>query len=1052
MADGLSAAASIVGIVAAAVQSIQILSATIDAIKDAPDTIRNVKLDLQAVGSVLRSLEEICRNDNIRIVLDAEVKFAVENCSKVCTAFQNHLRRWVRHSGDGEASTIDRWRVALFGQERIRTLRGQLNDCKSTLTVALSTATTITMIRQESLIREMKSMMLNENQELKEQADKCRSVLLLTDPYVDREKLISIKGKRVTATCEWLCETETYQSWLYDSPRLLWISGGPGKGKTMLSIYLTEELERRTRNFGEPDLIFFFCSHQDENRNTAVSIVRGLVCQIIEKRPMLAKHVLPYLETRETEQKTLKSFEGLWIIFRKLVQDPELGSIFCVLDGLDECDDDTFRKLLSRLVDIFSGEDIQQVVQTFRLVIISRDLPALHGSTQLKLDPDNDEQVDTDIGRYISSRVNYLSRIEGFNAKRSRLIQKRLLERAEGTFLWVGFVMNELSHKKTMVEVEDALQDFPIGLYAIYQIEESRRSKISRILQWVTLAGRPLTLKEIAAAVDIKSSDLVPAEQAVRDHIALCGLFHKIEEQEVRLVHQSAREYLLRNELDNDIVLEEFRIKPEETHFEIARICLDCLSHSPFESAPMDLNNELSLLDFPLVKYATMHWPDHARKSSAFAGELVHLSGSLLEKDSKIRDNWWKTYYEGTWDSPKALPQLHMACYLGIEPWVQSILPKKGWFSRIYSSVDSKDNDDRTPLPWAARNGHEGVVSLLIQHGAYPDTQDRLGWTPLSWAVWNGHMAVVKLLLDTGRVDVDMKDPQGWTPLAWATDNGHEAVVKLLLATGKVDVDSRDKQGRTPLSWTAEHGHKGVVQLLIQYGADINSSDQDGLTPIAFAAQYGNGAIVSLLIEHGASLDFSADTASMSLAWAAEYGNEELASSLIQRSARIDAKDERGWTPLTLAAQYRHEKLASMLIRRGASVHLPGPDGATPLLQAAQRGHGELASLLVQHGAYVNSMDQEGHTTLVWAAYYNDESLASLLIQRGANLNPTDQGGWTPLAWAAYYGSEAVARVLLETGKFDVNIKDQDGRTVLWWATEHKHKALADLLRLYNAT
>ena len=140
MADGLGAAASVVGIVAAAVQSVQFLSATIDNIKDAPDTIRNINLDLRAVEPVLRKLDTASQSDGLQIVLNAEVKSAVENCNRACTDFKMLLSGWMKHSTEEKIFWADRWRVGLFGQERIKTFKAQLSDCKSTLNVALQTA------------------------------------------------------------------------------------------------------------------------------------------------------------------------------------------------------------------------------------------------------------------------------------------------------------------------------------------------------------------------------------------------------------------------------------------------------------------------------------------------------------------------------------------------------------------------------------------------------------------------------------------------------------------------------------------------------------------------------------------------------------------------------------------------------------------------------------------------------------------------------------------------------------------------------------------------
>jgi hypothetical protein len=84
----------------------------------------------------------------------------------------------------------------------------------------------------------------------------------------------------------------------------------------------------------------------------------------------------------------------------------------------------------------------------------------------------------------------------------------------------------------------------------------------------------------------------------------------------------------------------------------------------------------------------------------------------------------------------------------------------------------------------------------------------------LSWAAYNGHEAVVRLLLTRVDVETDSKDKGGRTPLSWAAERGHEAVVELLLARADVEADSKDEGGRTPLWWAIEGGHEAVVKLL----------------------------------------------------------------------------------------------------------------------------------------------------------------------------------------------------------------------------------------------
>jgi ankyrin repeat protein len=90
-----------------------------------------------------------------------------------------------------------------------------------------------------------------------------------------------------------------------------------------------------------------------------------------------------------------------------------------------------------------------------------------------------------------------------------------------------------------------------------------------------------------------------------------------------------------------------------------------------------------------------------------------------------------------------------------------------------------------------AQGGRHGTCKVDV------DAKDGDGRTPLCWAAHNGHEAIVRLLVATSKVDVNVKDADGRTPLSWAAENGRASVVKLLLTVEGVNVNSKDNNGRT---------------------------------------------------------------------------------------------------------------------------------------------------------------------------------------------------------------------------------------------------------------
>jgi ankyrin repeat protein len=113
----------------------------------------------------------------------------------------------------------------------------------------------------------------------------------------------------------------------------------------------------------------------------------------------------------------------------------------------------------------------------------------------------------------------------------------------------------------------------------------------------------------------------------------------------------------------------------------------------------------------------------------------------------------------------------------------------------------------------AEAESHETAL-LLLEWGVVVEAMDEDEWTPLMWAAGEGREVVAELLLEWGPA-VEVTDEGGRTPLLCAAEKGHKAVVKLLLARDSVDLDFKDFNDQTPLSRVAEKGHKAVVKLVL---------------------------------------------------------------------------------------------------------------------------------------------------------------------------------------------------------------------------------------------
>ena len=220
-----------------------------------------------------------------------------------------------------------------------------------------------------------------------------------------------------------------------------------------------------------------------------------------------------------------------------------------------------------------------------------------------------------------------------------------------------------------------------------------------------------------------------------------------------------------------------------------------------------------------------------------------HISAaSLLEQVLHPR------HIRGIFPSP-LFSGLHCASFFGSAELVTELISAEG------DQINQQDCGGSTPLAWAARNGHEGTVNILLRRtNIDPNHPDKDNRTPLVYAAMAGYEGVVKLLLERKDVDPNHPDKDHTGPLGWAASKGHERVVKLLLDRGDVDLNHPDVYGRTPLGDATRKGHEAVVKLLLEReNVDPNRPDKNDRTPLVCAAMRGHEGVVKLLLDGGMS-------------------------------------------------------------------------------------------------------------------------------------------------------------------------------------------------------
>ncbi|OZJ03901.1 hypothetical protein BZG36_03284 [Bifiguratus adelaidae] len=164
------------------------------------------------------------------------------------------------------------------------------------------------------------------------------------------------------------------------------------------------------------------------------------------------------------------------------------------------------------------------------------------------------------------------------------------------------------------------------------------------------------------------------------------------------------------------------------------------------------------------------------------------------------------------------------------------------------TALNAVDDDDRTPLHWAAAGGHDDIVDFLLGQGAKVDAADDSGWTPLLIAVSAGHKSTARILIEHN-ADINRANDSGQTAIHYAASKNRIEIAKLLVEKG-VDVNATNDIKQTALHRAATLGYTAMADILIQAHARVNPKDRVANTPLHLACEEGHGETALLLIEN----------------------------------------------------------------------------------------------------------------------------------------------------------------------------------------------------------
>ena len=457
------------------------------------------------------------------------------------------------------------------------------------------------------------------------------------------DDLRSASESRHPNTCMWLLDRPEFDAWMNSDPndavsRMLWLTGIPGAGKTVLSSFVINRCFEVSGKKPSASVLYFFFKMTDSDKNSTLAVTRSLIYQLYSLFPTSLCADIVSLRDESGKEKAL-SDQRLWDLFVKHATDME--NLTIVLDGLDECGDVDL--LLQRMISFLERCNARILVVSRReenITLALERYPCVdigHGD------------VEADIHSYVTAEIGKIPRFPGKSVQR-RMISA-LASGHGGMFLWAYLMIKELKELGTVRQVDDALKTLPTGLKEMHEaiitrldstLHKAHRELATKILTWIVCAVRPLRLAELQEILRFEIRQGRTADQlqvdddddllySEKDIELACGALVISRNETLQLIHLSTKEILTQrpHSVRSDDSRLAFYIDPQRDNPHMATICVSYISThlngvnsvtrpnletvSRLQSSKESFDSTELVTKSPFIDYASISWQAHLK-------------------------------------------------------------------------------------------------------------------------------------------------------------------------------------------------------------------------------------------------------------------------------------------------------------------------------------------------------------------------------------------------------------------------------------------------------